>query len=66
MKSEYSQTPYTKINSEWIKDINLRPDTIKFLEGNTGRTLSDVNLNNIFLNQPPRIMKIKTKLNKCT
>ena len=66
MKAEYSLTPYTKINSEWIKDINLRPDTIKCLEEKTGRTLSDVNLSNIFLNQPPRIMKIKAKLNKCT
>ena len=62
MKFEYSLTPYTKINSKWIKDLNLTPDTIKVLEEN--RTLSDINLSKIFFDPPPKVMKIKTKINK--
>ena len=68
MKLEHSLTPYTKTNSKWIKDLNLRPDTIKLLEENIGRTLYDINCSNIhcwiFFNPPPRVMKIKTKINK--
>ena len=64
MKLEHSLTPYTKINSKWIKDLNVRPDTIKLLEENTGRTLFDINHSNIFIDPPPRVMEIKTKINK--
>ena len=59
MKLEHSLTPYTKINSKWIKDLNVRPDTIKLLEEN--RTLYDINRSKIFFDPPPRVMKIKTK-----
>ena len=62
-KLEHSLTPYTKINSKWIKDLNVRPDTIKLLEENIGRTPFDINHNNIFFASPPRAMKIKTKIN---
>ena len=54
----------TKINSKWIKDQNVRPDTIKLLEENIGRTLLHINHNGIFFNPPSRVMKIKTKINK--
>ena len=64
MKLEHSLTPYTKIDSKWIKDLNVRLDTMKLLEENTGRTLFDVNCSNIFLDPPSRVMKIKTKINK--
>ena len=60
MKLEHSLTPYTKINSKWIRDLNVRLDTIKLLEENTGRTLFDINHSKIFFDQPPRVMKIKT------
>ena len=56
--------PYTKINSKWIKDLNVRPETINLLEENTGRTLNDINQSKIFYDPPPRLMKIKTKINK--
>ena len=62
MKSEHSLTPYTKINSKWIKDPNIRPDTINLLEENIGRTHFDINLSKIFFDPPPRVMKIKTKI----
>ena len=63
MKLEYSLTPYTKINSKWIKDLNVRQDTIKLLEENIGRTLFNIN-RKIFFDPPPRVMRIKTKINK--
>ena len=56
--------PYTKISSEWIKDLNVRPETIKLLEENIGRTLDDVNQSKILYDPPPREMEIKTKINK--
>ena len=65
MKLEHFLTPYTKINSKWITDLNIRPETIKLLEKNIGRTLDDINQSNILYDPPPRIMEIKTKVNKC-
>ena len=64
MKLEYSLTPYTKINSKWFKGLNVRLDTIKLLEGNIGRTRYDINHSKIFFDPPPRVMEIKTKINK--
>ena len=64
MKSEHSLTSYTKINSKWIKDLKVRPDTIKLLEENIGRTLFDINHSKIFFDPPPKVMKIKTKINR--
>ena len=63
-KLEYILTPHTKINSKWIKDLNVRPETIKLLEENIGRTLDDINSNKILYYSPPRVMEIKTKVNK--
>ena len=56
--------PYTKINSKWIKDLNVRPVTIKLLEENIGRTLFDINHSKIHFDPPPREMEIKTKIYK--
>ena len=64
MKLEHFLTPYTKINSKWIKDLNIRPETIKLLEENIGKTLSDINHSRILYDPPPRILKIKAKINK--
>ena len=61
MKLEHYLTPYTKINSKWIKDLNVRPDTIKLLEENIGKTLFDINHSKIFCNPPPRVKKTKTQ-----
>ena len=64
MKLNHSLTPYTKISSKCIKDLNVRLDTIKLLEENLGRTLSNINRSNIFFDLSPRITEIKTKINK--
>ena len=64
MKLEYSLTPYTKINSKWIRDLNVRPATIQLLEENIGRILSDINHSKIFFNLSRRVMGIKPKINK--
>ena len=63
MRLEHFLTPYTKINSKWIKDLNVRPETIKLLE-NIGKTLSDINHSRTLYDPPPRILEIKTKINK--
>ena len=63
MKLEYFLTLHTKINSKWIKDLNVRPETIKLLQENKGRTLDDINQSKI-LHDPPRVMEIKTNVNK--
>ena len=64
MKLEHFLTPYTKINSRWIKDLNVRPETINLLEENIGRTLDDINQRKILYYPPSRIAEIKTKGNK--
>ena len=64
MKLEHSLTPCTKINSKWIKNLNVTSDTIKLLEENLGRTLYDINHSRIIFDSPPRKMETKTKINK--
>ena len=64
MKLEHFLTPYTKINSKWIKELNVRPETIKLLEENIDKTLSDISHSRILYDPPPRGMEIKAKINK--
>ena len=64
MKLEYFLTPYTKINSKWVKDLNIRPETIKLLEEIIGKTLFDINHSRIFYDPHPRILEIKANINK--
>ena len=64
MKLEHFLTPYTKISSKWIKHLNIRPETVKVLEENIHRTLGDINQRKILYDPPPRVMEIKTKVNK--
>ena len=64
MKLEHFLTPYTKINSKWIKDLNVRQETRKLLEENIGKTLSDINLSRILYDPHPRILETKAKINK--
>ena len=64
MKLEYFLTPYTKTNSKRIKDLNVRPETIKLLEENIGKTLSNINHSRILYDPPARIVEIKVKINK--
>ena len=64
MKLEHFLTPYTKINSKWIKDLNVRPENIKLLEENIGRTLDNINQSKILYDPPSTVMEIKTKVNK--
>ena len=64
MKLEHFLTLYTKINSKWIKDLNIRPETIKLLEENIDKTLSDLNHSRILYDPPPRVIEIKAKINK--
>ena len=64
MKLEHFLTPYTKMNSKWIKDLNVRPEIIKLLEENVGKTLSDKDHSRVLYDPPPRILEIKAKINK--
>ena len=64
MKLEHFLRPYTKINSKWIKDLKVRPDVIKLLEENIGRTLDDINQSKILYDPPTIVMEIKNKVNK--
>ena len=64
MKLERFLTPYTKINSKWIKDLNVSPETIELLEEDIGKTLSNINHSRILYDPPPKILEIKAKINK--
>ena len=66
MKQEHFLTPYTKIISKWIKDLNIRPETIKLLEENISKIISDINHSRILYDPPPRVMEIKSKINYVT
>ena len=64
MKLEHFLTPYTKINSKWIKGLNVRPETIKLLEESISKTVFDINNRKILYDQPSRVMEIKTEISK--
>jgi len=64
MKLEHTFTPHTKVNSKWLKDLNIRQDTIKLLEENTGKTFSDINLTNVFSGQSPKATERNPKINQ--
>ena len=64
MKLDHYLMPHTKINSKWIQDLSVRPETIKLLEEKIGRTLGDINQSKIFYDSSPRVMEIKPKINK--
>ena len=64
LKLEHFLTSFTKINSKWIKDLNVRPETIKLLEENIGKTFSDINHRRVLYDPPPRVIEIKAKINK--
>ena len=64
MKLDHFLTLHTKINSKWIKDLNVRPETIKLQKENIGKTLSDINHSRFLYDAPPRILEIKAKINK--
>ena len=64
MKLNHFLTPHPKINSKWIKDLNIRPETIKLLEENRGKTLSNINNSRILYDPPPRVLEIKAKINR--
>ena len=64
MNLEHFLMPYTKINSKWIKDLNVRPEPIKFFEENIGKTLNNINESKILYDPPPRVMEMKTEVNK--
>ena len=64
VKSEHTFSPHTKINSKWLKDLNIRQDTINFLEDITDKTFSDINCTTVFLSQYLKEIEIKAKINK--
>ena len=64
MKLDHFLTPHTKINSKWIKDLSVRTESIKLLEENVGKILSDINHSRILYDPPPRVMEIKAKIKK--
>ena len=65
MKLEHTLPPCTKLNSKWLKDLNIRHDTIRLLEENIGKTFSNINLTNVFFGQSPKATEIKAKIKQC-